>query len=125
MDSRLAIFGLLGLEIGDAHVIRNAGGLATDDAIRSLALSQHLLGTRDIIVVQHTRCGLHSTTDEDFIALLPETPPWTPGAFTDLEANLRSTVEALRSSPFLPHTRSVRGTIYDVDTGELRDVLTL
>jgi carbonic anhydrase len=122
MDSRIDLFAVLGLRVGEAHVIRNAGGLATDDAIRSLSLSQHLLGTREVLVVQHTRCGLAATTDEDFLDSLPEPPPWTPGAFTDVEESIGRSVATLRETPFLPHRDAVRGFVYDVDTGELREV---
>jgi carbonic anhydrase len=122
MDSRIDLFAVLGLRVGESHVIRNAGGLATDDAIRSLSLSQHLLGTREVMVIQHTRCGLASTSDEDFLALLPEPPPWSPGAFTDVETSVRETVSALRETPFLPHRDAIRGLVFDVDAGELREV---
>jgi len=119
MDSRIDLFALLGLQVGEAHVIRNAGGLASDDAIRSLSLSQHLLATREVLVVQHTRCGLMSTTDEEFARRLPEPPPWRPGAFADLEASVRGAVHALRESPYLPHRDAIAGCAYDVDTGRL------
>ena len=122
MDSRIDLFAVLGLRVGESHVIRNAGGLATDDAIRSLSLSQHLLGTREVMVIQHTRCGLASTSDEEFLARLPEPPPWSPGAFTDVETSVRETVAALRATPFLPHRDAIRGFVFDVDAGELREV---
>lgn len=123
MDSRLDLFALLGLRVGEAHVIRNAGGLATDDAIRSLALSQHLLGTRSIRVVQHTRCGLMSTDDEAFAAKIGRPVPWPLGAFADLDENVRRTVATIRTSPYLVATGDVTGFAYDVDTGELREVV--
>jgi len=125
MDARIDPLALLGMGLGDAHVIRNGGGLASDDAIRSLALSQHLLGTEEVVVIQHTKCGLLQVTDEEFARRLEETagqrPQWTAGAFTDLEANVRAAVEKLRQSPFLPHP-NVRGCIYEVETGRLREV---
>ena len=126
MDARLNPYELLGLEVGDAHIVRNAGGLVTDDAIRSLALSQHLLGTEEIVVIQHTRCGVHGLDDEEFRARLREQsgeePRWEPGGFADLEESVREGVERIRSSPFVPRTERVRGFIYDVETGELREV---
>jgi carbonic anhydrase len=122
MDSRIDLFAVLGLRVGEAHVIRNAGGLVTDDAIRSLALSQHLLGTREVLVIHHTRCGLEATEDEEFIARLPERPPWVPGGFTDVDESVRDALAVLRATPFLPHRDAVRGFVYDVDTGELREI---
>jgi carbonic anhydrase len=125
MDARIDPLALLGMGLGDAHVIRNGGGLAGDDAIRSLALSQHLLGTEEVVVIQHTDCGLLKVTDEEFAGRLEETagqrPEWTAGAFTDLEASVRATVEKLRESPFLPHS-NVRGYVYEIETGRLREV---
>lgn len=126
MDSRLVPTRLLGLEEGEAHVIRNAGGVASDDAIRSLAISQHLLGTRGIMVIQHTDCGLLKVTDQEFAQRLEREagrrPAWRAHAFADLEANVRDTVVAIESSPFLPRTESVRGFVFDVRSGELREV---
>lgn len=126
MDTRLSPYAILGLVEGDAHVIRNAGGLVTDDVLRSLAASQHLLGTRSVMIVQHTRCGLMSITDEEFGARLREhagaEPAWTLQAFTDLEESVRRGVELVRSSPFLPHRDDVRGFVFDVDSGELHEV---
>jgi carbonic anhydrase len=125
MDARIDPLALLGMGLGDAHVIRNGGGLAGDDAIRSLALSQHLLGTEEVVVIQHTECGLLKVTDEEFAERLEETagqrPEWTAGAFTDLEASVRAAVEKLRESPFLPHP-NVRGYVYEIETGRLREV---
>jgi carbonic anhydrase len=125
MDSRMPLFGLLGLEIGDAHVIRNAGGVITEDTLRSLAISQHVLGTREVILVHHTDCGLQKSTDEEFADLVERTtghrPPWPARTFTDVEADVRESVRLVRESPYLLSTE-VRGTVYDVATGRLREV---
>ena len=126
MDSRIDAFSALGLDLGDAHVIRNAGGVVTDDTIRSLTLSQRALGTRHIILIHHTRCGLLNVDEEDFRQqMLVETgmkPPWSLEAFTDLEADLRSSVTRVRTSPYLPHRDSVYGLILDVDSGQLTPI---
>jgi carbonic anhydrase len=126
MDTRLDPLRALDLEVGDAHVIRNAGGVATDDAVRSLALSQHMLGTQEIIVMGHTDCGLSKTTDDEFADRLEahagERPAWRALAFADLEDAVRTSVEKLRASPFLPHRDAVRGCVWEVETGRLRDV---
>jgi carbonic anhydrase len=126
MDARLSPYGILGLEEGDAHVIRNAGGLITDDVERSLAASQHLLGTRSVMIVQHTRCGLMSITDDEFAERLRthagREPGWRLQAFADLEESVRDGMKRLRTSPFLPHRDDVRGFAFDLDTGELREV---
>jgi len=126
MDTRLSPYGILGLREGDAHVIRNAGGLVTSDIIRSLAASQHLLGTRSVMIVQHTRCGLMNTTDEEFRERLRAhagaDPDFDLGAFADLEASVRRAVELVCESPFLVHRHDVRGFAFDVETGELREV---
>ena len=125
MDSRMPLFGLLGLEIGEAHVIRNAGGVITDDVLRSVAISQHLLGTRAVVLVHHTDCGLQKATDEEFADLVERTtghrPPWAAQTFTDVEADVRESVRRLQESPYLLSTE-VRGTVYDVATGRLREV---
>lgn len=126
MDSRIDVFGALGLDLGEAHIVRNAGGLATDDVVRSLVLSQRALGTREVMLVQHTRCGLFHL-DEGALAgemtgEVGSPPPFTFGAFTDLDANVRASVDRLRSSPWLPHREVVRGFVFDVDTGRLREV---
>ncbi|MCU1613342.1 MAG: can [Frankiales bacterium] len=125
MDSRMPLFGMLGLEIGDAHVIRNAGGVITDDTLRSLAISQHLLGTREVVLVHHTDCGLQKSTDEEFADLVERTtghrPPWPARAFTDVDADVRESVRLVTESPYLLSTE-VRGTVYDVATGKLREV---
>jgi carbonic anhydrase len=126
MDSRIDAFAALGLHLGDAHVLRNAGGVVTDDTIRSLTLSQRALGTRHIILIHHTRCGLLAVDEDDFRQqMLEETgmkPPWSLEAFTDLEADLRSSVARVRTSPYLPHRDSVYGLILDVDSGQLTPV---
>lgn len=125
MDARIDPLALLDMGLGDAHMIRNAGGLAGDDAIRSLALSQHLLGTEEVIVIQHTDCGLLKVTDEEFAQRLEDSagqrPEWRAQAFTDLEQNVRETVEKLRQSPFLPHPNA-RGYVYELESGRLREI---
>ena len=126
MDARLDLFGLLGLKPGDAHLIRNAGGVATDDVIRSLAISQRKLGTREIVLIHHTNCGMLTFTEDEFRAeMLGETgmrPSWSAETFTDLDTDVRSSIKRIRSDPFIPHRDNVRGFIFDVDTGELREV---
>ena len=125
MDSRMPLFGLLGLEIGEAHVIRNAGGVVTEDTIRSLAISQHVLGTRSVVLVHHTDCGLQKSTDAEFADLVEKTtghrPPWPARMFTDVEDDVRESIRILGESPFLL-SEEVRGTVYDVATGKLREV---
>jgi carbonic anhydrase len=126
MDARVDPARILGLEEGDAHVIRNAGGVVTDDAIRSLAISQHLLRTEEIVLIQHTDCGMQKTTDEEITALLATHaglwPPFEPLAFTNLERNLRESMKALKESPFLLKRDQVRGFVYDVESGRLAEV---
>lgn len=127
MDSRMDLEQLLGLRVGDAHMIRNAGGLATDDAIRSLLLSTHLLGTRAIAIIQHTECGLMSITDEEFRWRLSTSTGKDAShmqfhAFRDLDQNVREQLKRIRQDPFLPHNIEVRGYVYDVKRGELREV---
>lgn len=128
MDARLRLFSLLGLDEGDAHIIRNAGGVVTDDTIRSLAVSQHVLDTVDVMVVQHTDCGLLKTTDEAFDDLMRKhagrRPSWGIRAISDLEESVRESVQAIRDSAFLVNRGDVRGFIFDVATGELREVET-
>jgi carbonic anhydrase len=125
MDARIDVFAMLGMKVGDAHVIRNAGGVATDDAIRSLAISQRLLGTRTALVVQHTQCGLLSIDDQEFRAALRaevgHAPPWSTEAFDDLDASVRRSLQRVRSDPFLL-SEEIRGFVYDVDTGRLHEV---
>jgi len=126
MDARLNPYGLLGLEEGDAHVIRNAGGVITDDEIRSLAISQNLLGTEEIVLIHHTDCGMLTFTDEEFAAKLEDEtgskPEWSAEAFSDLDDDVRNSVARIKDSPFIPKTDSVRGFVYDVETGGLREV---
>lgn len=118
--------GVLGLSEGDAHVIRNAGGVVSDDAIRSLAISQNLLGTEEIVLIHHTDCGMLTFTDDEFAAKLEqetgERPDWRAAAFSDLEEDLRQGMDRIRSSPFIPRTDRVRGFVYEVETGRLREV---
>jgi carbonic anhydrase len=126
MDARLNPYGLLGLTEGDAHVIRNAGGVITDDEIRSLAISQRLLGTNEIMLIHHTDCGMLTFTDEEFRRQVQEDtglkPHWTVEAFDDLEEDVRHSIARIKASPFIPHKDSVRGFVYDVGTAELREV---
>ena len=126
MDARLNPFGLVGLSEGDAHVIRNAGGVITDDEIRSLAISQHLLGTEEIILIHHTDCGMLTFTNEDFASRLEQEagqrPQWSARAFTDLDEDVRDSVRRIKESPFIPRKDSVRGFVYEVETGRLREV---
>jgi carbonic anhydrase len=126
MDARLNVHEILGLAPGDAHVISNAGGVVTDDEIRSLAISQHLLGTQEIVLIHHTDCGMLSFTDDEFADRLEEAagqrPSWRAHSFPDLEADVREQASRLRESPFLAHTDSIRGFVYDVATGELTEV---
>jgi carbonic anhydrase len=126
MDARLNVYGILGLAEGEAHVIRNAGGVITDDEIRSLAISQRLLGTREIILIHHTDCGMLTFTDDAFKAdIEAETgikPPWAAEAFPDLDADVRQSINRIKASPFVPHKDSVRGFVFDVATGLLSEV---
>ncbi|MDA8044982.1 MAG: carbonic anhydrase [Actinomycetota bacterium] len=126
MDSRIDLFALLGLRVGDAHVIRNAGGVVTDDTIRSLAISQRFLGTREIVLIHHTNCGLEGL-DDDRLAddLQAETgirPAWRARGFTDPVADVRRSIEALRRDPFVKEKDSIRGFVFDVATGRLDEV---
>ena len=126
MDSRLDVPAVLGLGPGDAHVIRNAGGVVTDDMIRSLSISQRLLGTTEVILVHHTDCGMAKTTEDAFKgAVEAETgirPPWAVEAFTDPGADVRQSVGRIKASPFIPHKDAVRGFVFDVETGRLDEV---
>jgi carbonic anhydrase len=126
MDARLNVYAILGLAEGEAHVIRNAGGAVTDDEIRSLAISQRLLGTSEIILIHHTDCGMLTFTDDDFrAAIQAETgikPPWAAEAFNDLETDVRQSIARIKASPFVPHTELVRGFVFDVSTGRLNEV---
>ena len=126
MDARIDPAKMLGLEEGDAHVIRNAGGLVTDDALRSLIISHWLLGTQSALVIAHEGCGMLTFRDDDFKAQIEQDtgirPPWAAEAFPDLEADVRQSIARVKGSPFLPHAGSVRGFVYEVETGRLREV---
>jgi carbonic anhydrase len=126
MDARLNVFAILGLQDGEANVIRNAGGVVTDDEIRSLAISQRVLGTTEIILIRHTDCGMMTFTDEAFKADLEADtgirPTWQAEAFSDLDEDVRASILRVKSSPFIPHRESVRGFVFDVATGKLREV---
>jgi carbonic anhydrase len=126
MDARLDVYALLGLGGGEAHVIRNAGGVITDDEIRSLAISQRLLGTREIMLIHHTDCGMLTFTDDEFKrSILEETgikPHWGAESFHDLEEDARQSINRIKASPFVPHTDAIRGFVFDVATGKLNEV---
>ena len=126
MDARLNVYGMLGLREGDAHVIRNAGGVITDDEIRSLAISQRLLGTREIILIHHTDCGMLTFTDDELKQQIQEEagikPHFSMESFTDLEEDVRQSISRIQASPFIPHKDAVRGFVYEVETGRLREV---
>lgn len=127
MDSRLDVFAALGLGDGEAHVLRNAGGVITDDVIRSLAISQRLLGTREVMLIHHTDCGMQKISDDGFRAELQEAtgvaPAFAIESFRDIDADVRQSVLRVRRSPFLLYTDHVRGFVYDVDTHRLREVV--
>ncbi len=126
MDARLDPYRILGLQEGDAHVIRNAGGVVTDDAIRSLAVSQRLGGTEEVILIHHTDCGMLATSDDEFRRSLQEEagikPTWAVETFGDVDEDVRQSVARVSSSPFIPRKESVRGFVYEVETGRLREV---
>jgi carbonic anhydrase len=126
MDARLNVYGMLGLQEGDAHVIRNAGGVITDDEVRSLAISQRLLGTREIILVHHTDCGMLTFSDDEVKQQIQDDvgikPHFSMEAFSDLEEDVRQSIARIQASPFIPHKDSVRGFVYEVETGRLREV---
>jgi carbonic anhydrase len=126
MDARLDVHKILGLAEGDAHVIRNAGGVVTDDQIRSLAISQRLLGTTEIVLIHHTDCGMLTFTDDDFRRQIQaETgvkPEWAAEAFDDLDEDVRQSIARIQASPFIPSKDSVRGFVYEVESGRLREV---
>jgi carbonic anhydrase len=126
MDARLNVYGMLGLQEGDAHVIRNAGGVITDDEIRSLAISQRLLGTREVILIHHTDCGMLTFSDDELKQQIQEDvgikPEFALEAFSDLEEDVRQSIRRIQASPFIPHKDSVRGFVYEVETGRLREV---
>ena len=126
MDSRMDIFQILGLGNGEAHIIRNAGGVITDDVIRSLCLSQRFLGTREIVLLHHTDCGLSKVDENEFreelAGELGLKPWWSLEAFTDVDADVRQSMQRLQMTPFIPHKDNVRGFVYEVETGRLREV---
>jgi len=126
MDARLNPYALLGLQEGDAHIIRNAGGVITDDEIRSLAISQRLLGTEEVVLIHHTDCGMLTFTDDEFRSSIEDDtgvkPAWVSEAFSDLDGNLCQSLARINDSPFIPKKDSVRGFVYEVETGRLREV---
>jgi carbonic anhydrase len=126
MDARLNVYGMLGLTEGDAHVIRNAGGVVSDDVVRSLAISQRLLGTREIVLIHHTDCGMLTFRDDELKARIEADtglrPPFALEAFADLDADVRQSLRRVRSSPYIPHRDRVRGFVYEVENGRLREV---
>jgi carbonic anhydrase len=126
MDARLNPYSLLGLQEGDAHIIRNAGGVVTDDEIRSLAISQRLLGTEEILLIHHTDCGMQTFTDDAFKRAVQDDvgikPEWAAEAFDDLDEDVRQSIARIKASPFIPRKDSVRGCVYEVETGRLREV---
>lgn len=126
MDARLDVYAILGLGDGEAHVIRNAGGVITDDEIRSLTISQRLLGTTEIILIHHTDCGMLTFTDDEFKAQIQADtgikPAWSAESFGDLDTDVRQSIARITASPFLVHTDAVRGFVFDVATGALREV---
>jgi carbonic anhydrase len=126
MDARLDVHAILGLEVGEAHVIRNAGGVVTEDAIRSLAISQRLLGTEEIVLIHHTGCGMLTFSDDEFRRSIQDDtgvkPGWAAEAFADLDEDVRQSIARVKASPFLPHKDAVRGFVYDVETGRLSEV---
>jgi carbonic anhydrase len=126
MDARLNPYGLLGLQEGDAHVIRNAGGVITDDEIRSLAISQRLLGTDEIMLIHHTDCGMLTFKDDEFRRQVQDDtgvkPEWAAEAFDDLDVDVRQSIARIKASPFIPNKNHVRGFVYEVESGRLREV---
>ena len=126
MDARLNVYALLGLAEGQAHVIRNAGGVVSDDVLRSLVISQRLLGTREVILIHHTDCGMLTFTDDEFKRQIQDEtgikPEWAAEAFNDLDEDVRQSIARIRASPFIPRKDSIRGFVYEVETGRLREV---
>lgn len=126
MDARVNPYGIFGLKEGDAHVIRNAGGVVTDDVIRSLAISQRLLGTREVVLVHHADCGMRTFTDDDFRRTIYDDtgirPTWSPETFADSAEDVRQSVARIKASPFVPHKDAVRGFVYDDKTGKVAEV---
>jgi carbonic anhydrase len=127
MDARLNVYSILGLQEGESHVIRNAGGVVTDDVIRSLAISQRLLGTREIVLIHHTDCGMLTFTDDEFKKSIEDEigikPQWSAEAFGDLDADVRQSIKRIKANPFIPRTDQVRGFVFDVATGKLNEVV--
>ncbi len=127
MDARLDVYAILGLAEGEAHVIRNAGGVITDDEIRSLAISQRLLGTREIILIHHSDCGMLTFTDDAFKRAIQDDtgikPAWAAEAFEDIEEDVRQSMARIAASPFIPHRNAIRGFVFDVATGKLNEVV--
>ena len=127
MDARLNVYAILGLKDGEAHVIRNAGGVVTDDEIRSLAISQRLLGTSEIILIHHTDCGMLTFTDDGFKAAIQQDtgikPAWSAESFSDLDEDVRQSIARIKASPFIPNKDHVRGFVFDVATGKLNEVI--
>jgi carbonic anhydrase len=126
MDARLDVYRVLGLAEGESHVIRNAGGVVTDDAIRSLAISQRLLGTKEIVLIHHTDCGMLTFTDEEFRSSIEQEvgsrPAWHSEAFPEVEADVKASIQRIRDSAFIPDRSSVRGFVFDVATGRLTEI---
>jgi carbonic anhydrase len=126
MDARLSVTKALGLQEGDAHVIRNAGGVVSDDVIRSLAISQRLLGTEEIVLIHHTDCGMLTFTDDEFKASIEKDtgirPEWAAEAFADLDGDVRQSIARIKASPFVPKKDAIRGFVYEVESGRLREV---
>ncbi|MGW9244492.1 beta-class carbonic anhydrase [Streptomyces badius] len=125
MDARLDLHAALGLELGDCHTIRNAGGVVTEDVIRSLTISQRALGTRSVVLIHHTNCGLESLTEDfrqDLEREVGQRPAWAVEAYTDADQDVRQSMQRVRTSPFLLHTDDVRGFVFDVTTGLLREI---
>ena len=126
MDARLDVHKILGLEEGEAHVIRNAGGVITDDEVRSLTISQRLLGTREVILIHHTDCGMLTFSDDELKAQIHAEvglkPHFSMESFSDLEEDVRQSMARIKASPFVPHKEGVRGFVYEVETGRLREV---
>jgi carbonic anhydrase len=127
MDSRIDVFAVLGLQLGEAHVLRNAGGIVTDDALRSLLLSQYLLGTEAVMLIHHTSCGLLRFRDDELAGEVERDtgvrPQMSLGAITDLDESVRTSMQRIRDAGFLPHRDAVRGFVYELDTGRLREVV--
>lgn len=127
MDSRIDIFRIFGLDSGEAHVLRNAGGLVTEDMLRSLVLSQRLLQTREVVLMHHTNCGLHGVDEPALRAAITadagQAPSYAFGAFSDIDVAVREAIARVRAHPFLPHRDRVRGFVYEVETGHLREVI--